>query len=133
LGGAHFLSVFSPEQLQALALVFLKVNDRGAAMALVFFGFYALLTGYLIIRSTFLPRILGVVSMIAGLGWLSFLYLPLGYCLFPYVAAFGLLGAVALIVWLLVVGVNEQRWREQAGAADKGVASRSAYDSHNER
>ena len=117
LGGAHFLSVFSPEQLQALALLFLKVNDRGAAIASVFFGFYALLTGYLIIRSTFLPRILGGVSMIAGLGWLSFLYLPLGYCLFPYIAAFGLLGAAALILWLLVFGVNEQRWKEQASAA----------------
>ena len=117
LGGAHYLSVFKLEQLQALALLFLKVNDRGAAIALVFFGFYALLTGYLIIRSTFLPRILGVVSMIAGLGWLSFLYLPLGYCLFPYIAAFGLLGAGALIVWLLVFAVNEPRWKEQASAA----------------
>jgi hypothetical protein len=114
LGGAHYLSVFSAEQLQALALLFLKVNDRGAGGALVFFGFYALLTGYLILRSTFLPRILGVVSVIAGLGWLSFLYLPLGYRLFPFVAAFGLLGAAALIVWLLVKGVDEQRWKEQA-------------------
>src|SRR5258708_907819 len=86
LGGAHYLSVFSAEQLQALALIFLKVNDRGAAMALVFFGFYALLTGYLIIRSTFLPRILGLVSLLGGLGWLSFLHLPLGYRLLPHVA-----------------------------------------------
>ena len=117
LGGAHYLSVFSAEQLQALALLFLKVNDRGAAMALVFFGFYALLTGYLIIRSTFLPRILGVLSVFGGSGWLTFLYLPLGYRLFPYVAAFGLLGAASLILWLLVFGVNEQRWKEQAGAA----------------
>ena len=114
LGGAHYLSVFNAEQLQALALLFLKVNDHGAAMSLVFFGFYALLTGYLIIRSSFLPRILGVVSVIAGLGWLSFLYLPLGYRLFPYIAAFGLLGAASLILWLLVMGVNEQRWKEQA-------------------
>ena len=68
LGGAHYLSVFSAEQLQALALLFLKVNDRGAAIALVFFGFYALLTGYLIIRSTFLPRILGVLSVVARFG-----------------------------------------------------------------
>lgn len=114
LGGAHYLSVFSVDQLQALALLFLKVNDRGAAIALVFFGFYATLTGYLILRSTFLPQILGVVSVIAGLGWLSFLYPPLGFRLFPYVAAFGLLGAAALVFWLLVFGVNEQRWKEQA-------------------
>src|SRR5712671_7996081 len=85
LGGAHYLSVFSQEQLQALALLFLKVNDHGAAIALVFFGFYAILTGYLIIKSTFLPRILGAWSVVAGLGWLTFLYQPLGYRLFPYI------------------------------------------------
>src|SRR5256884_877566 len=117
LGGAHYLSVFSAEQLQALALLFLKVNDHGAAIALVFFGSYALLTGYLIIRSTFLPRILGVLSVFGGLGWLTFLYQPLGYHLFPYIAALGLLGAASLILWLLVFGVNEQRWKEQASAA----------------
>ena len=119
LGGAHSLTAFSAEQLQALALLFLKVNDRGAAMALVFFGFYALLTGYLIVRSTFLPRILGVVSVLGGLGWLTFLYLPLGYRLFPYIAVVGLLGAASLLLWLLVFGVNEQRWKDQAGAAGR--------------
>jgi hypothetical protein len=117
LGGAHYLSVFSSEQLQALALLFLNVNDHGAATALVFFGFYALLTGYLTIRSTFLPWILGVLGIFGGLGWLTFLYQPLGYRLFPYAAALGLLGAVSLIYWLLAFGVNEQRWNEQASAA----------------
>jgi len=114
LGGAHYLNVFNAEQLQALALLFLRVNDHGAAIALVFFGFYALLTGYLIFRSTFLPRILGVLGMLGGLGWLTFLYPPLGYRLFLYVAVLGLLGAVAQILWLLVMGVNVAKWEEKA-------------------
>jgi hypothetical protein len=117
LGGAHYLSVFNVEQLQALALLLLQVNDQAAGIALVFFGFSTLLNGYLIVRSTFLPRFLGVMSAVAGVGWLTFLYPPLGYRLFPYVAAFGLLGSAALILWLFVFGVNEQRWKEQASSA----------------
>jgi hypothetical protein len=116
LGGSHYLSVFSTEQLQALALLFLKVNDQGAGIGLVFFGFYALLTGYLVIRSTFLPRILGVLGILGGVGWISFLYPPLGYRLFSVIGALGLLGAGAKILWLIVFGVNEQRWKEQASA-----------------
>ena len=121
LGGAHYLSVFNLEQLQALALLFLKVNDQGAGIALAFFGFYGLLKGYLIFRSTFLPRIFGVLSAVAGLAWLTFLSPTLGNLLFPYTAGFGLLAAAALILWLLVFGVDEQRWKEQAGRAAASI------------
>ena len=121
LGGGSSPSVFNAEQLRALALLMLKVNDQGAAIGLIFFGFYAVLKGYLIIKSTFLPRILGVLAVLAGLGMLTFLHLPLGYRLFTYTAPLGLLGAVSQILWLLVVGVNEQRWKEQAGAAAKSA------------
>jgi hypothetical protein len=117
LGGSPYLSVFNLEQRQALALLFLKLNDHGAAVALAFFGFYALLTGYLIFKSTFLPRVLGVLSECAGLGWLAFLSPTLGYRLFPFLAAFGLVGAAALILWLLVFGVDEERWKAQSRVA----------------
>jgi hypothetical protein len=116
LGGAHYLSVFDTRQLQALALLFLRVNYQAETIAMVFFGFYALLKGYLVFRSTFLPRILGVLSAIGGLGWLTYLYEPIASRLLPYILAAGLVGAASNIIWLLVFGVNEQRWKEQAHA-----------------
>ncbi len=82
---------------------------------LVFFGFYCLLIGYLIFRSTFLPRILGALMALAGLGWLTFLSAPLANYLSPYIFVPGLLGEGALTLWLLAMGVNVQRWKEQAG------------------
>jgi len=88
---------------------------------LVFFGFYCLLIGYLIFRSTFLPRVLGVLMMFAGLGWLTFLSPPLAKYLTPYIFIPGLLGEGALTLWLLVMSVNEQRWKEQAGAAGASI------------
>jgi len=56
-----------------------------------------------------------VLGMVAGVGWLTFLYPPLGYRAFPFIALLGLLGAALTIFWLLVYGVNEERWKEQAG------------------
>jgi len=85
---------------------------------LVFFGFYCLLIGYLIFRSTFLPRILGALMVFAGLGWLTFLSPPLAKSLSPYVMMPGILGEGALTAWLLVVGVNADRWKEQASARE---------------
>jgi hypothetical protein len=84
--------------------------------SLVFFGPYCLLLGYLISRSTFLPRILGVLLMLAGLGWLIFLS-PLANHLSTYLQVLGFLAELSLCLWLLVMGVNVQRWKEQAGAA----------------
>ncbi len=111
-------SAFTPEQLQALALLFLKLNQYAFNIDLVFFGIWCVLTGYLIFRSTFLPRILGVLLTISGLGYVLYLYPPLAYYLFvPYIAAAAALGEIPLELWLIVMGVNVQRWKEQAIAA----------------
>jgi hypothetical protein len=82
--------------------------------SLVFFGFYCLLIGYLIIKSTFLPRLLGAGMAIGGLGWLTFLSAPLASSLSPWNLAPGMIGEGLLTLWLVVFGVNVQRWKEQA-------------------
>ncbi|MEO8577589.1 MAG: DUF4386 domain-containing protein [Gemmatimonadales bacterium] len=114
LEGKHYLSTFSAEQLQSLALLFYNINEMGAAIAVVFFGLSTVITGWLIIRSTYLPRFLGWFAVVGGIGWLAFLWPPLGYRLNLYTAGIGLLGALATIVWMIAFGVNEARWDEQA-------------------
>jgi hypothetical protein len=125
-----FYSLFRPvdRNISALAAIFSLI---GCALSifdlfhlgslrlhpLVFFGCYCLLIGYLILRSTFLPRVLGVLMAFGGLGWLTFVSPALSSYLSPYNMAPGVLGESALTVWLLAMGVNAQRWYEQAHAA----------------
>jgi Domain of unknown function (DUF4386) len=118
LGDARYLRVFTVEQLQALALVFLRL--RAAAyhnIGLVFFGLYLLLAGILILRSVFLPRILGVLMILAGLSYVLFLSPPLAKSLQPYILVFPGVGQISLTLWLVVMGVNTERWKEQASSA----------------
>jgi hypothetical protein len=119
LGGSQYLSVFKVEQLRTLSLMFLELNTEVAGICLVFFGCYCLLIGYLIFRSAFLPRFLGVLMAFAGLGWLSFLSPPFANYLSPYILVLGFLAELSLCLWLLVMGVNVQRWKEQASAAGR--------------
>jgi hypothetical protein len=117
LGGGPYLSVFKPDQLQALAYMSLKLYTPAYKIGLIFFGLYNLLNGCLILKSTFLPRFLGVFIVIAGLPFLVFL-LPVGNTLSPFAVAPAALGEGLLLVWLLVKGVNAQKWMEQAIQAD---------------
>jgi hypothetical protein len=117
LGGGQYLNVFKVEQLRALALLFLELNTQAGNICVVFFGVYCLLIGYLIFRSAFLPRILGALMALAGLGWLTFLSPPFANRLSPYNLVLGFLAELSLMLWLLVRGVNIQRWKEQASAA----------------
>jgi len=88
--------------------------------SLLFFGPYCLLIGYLIFRSTFLPRTLGLLMAVAGVGWLLFLS-PLANYLSTYLKVLGFLAELSLCLWLLVKGVNVQRWTEQASAEGTSI------------
>ncbi len=113
LSGPPALDAFSADQLRALAMLLLKINDRGAAMALAFFGVSGVLNAYLVYRSTFLPRALGILGMLASAGWLRFFFPPLRYPSFTVIAGFALLAAAVQIFWLCVYGVDAERWKER--------------------
>lgn len=120
LGGQHALTAFTPDQVHALAVAAFQLHNAIYYIALVFFGGYDLLIGYLTFRSTFLPRLIGVLMLITGLAWLTFLLPPLAVQLSPVNMVAGAIGEVAMILWLLVMGVNAQRWQERVSAAGIG-------------
>jgi hypothetical protein len=62
---------------------------------------------------------LGVLMGFAGFGWATYLSPPLAHHLSPYNLALGILGQESLMLWLLVMGVNEQRWKEQASPLEQ--------------
>ena len=121
LSGASYLSAFTLTQLQAAAYFSLQLFAGGFAISLVFFGFDCFAMAYLIVKSRFFPRIIGVALAIEGVGYLVnsfalFLAPVLQARIFPFFAATAL-AEVSLALWLLVMGVNEPQWREQARAA----------------
>jgi hypothetical protein len=112
LTGEGAFSAFTAEQLQALALLLLRLNGLCFNAYLVFFGVWCGLVGYLIFRSTFLPRVIGLLMMVAGLGYLSLLWPPLAAHLYPFNVLLAAPGEVSLLLWLLVRGVNAPAWKE---------------------
>jgi hypothetical protein len=79
---------------------------------LAFFGVYCLLIGYLVFRSGFLPRVLGVLMAFGGLGWLTFAFPAFSARLVPFNMLPGVLAETTLTLWLLAFGVNTVRWHE---------------------
>jgi len=109
---SYFGAAVSPGRAHSAAAF-----DIGYGIAMVPFGVHCLLIGYLIFESIFLPRILGVLMALAGLGYLTFLWPWLGsHLFFPYILIPGILGEGSLTLWLLVMGVNVQRWQSKSWA-----------------
>jgi hypothetical protein len=119
LKGVPYLAPFDTAQLQTMAYLSIKLHALGYNIALVFFGFYEVLLGYLIFRSTFMPRLLGVLVGIAGLAFLAgsltaFLWPARPGSLTNYELAVDGVGELSLMLWLLVMGVNARKWEEKA-------------------
>lgn len=116
VSGAGYLTVFAPEQLHALVLLFLNAHEQVVLIWGVAFGLHLLVLGYLVYQSGYLPKIVGGLLVIAGLCYFtqSFgnLLLPQSKALF---ASIGLLSTleIALPLWLLIKGVNIEQWQKR--------------------
>jgi len=111
LGGAGYLNVFQTDQLQALAMLFLNLYKNGFMIAQFFYGAWLFPLGYLVFKSGFLPKLLGIVLMIECFGWLLY---PFQFFLFPsftvityFSFVIGFIGEFSLTLWLLIKGVKE--------------------------
>lgn len=120
LKGASYLNAFERDQIEALALLSLRMHSLGYTIALVFFGFYCVLIGFLAYRSAFLPRTVGVLMALGGFSFLtsSFLVvlLPAVAARFPYIGMLGGIGELSLCLWLIVMGVQNDGATEAATA-----------------
>jgi hypothetical protein len=103
----------------ALTLELLQVLPHGVNIGLGFHGFYWIVISYLILKSTFLPRILSALTAIAGLCWLTFLSPPLANYLSPYSLASALLVEGSVFMWFLVMGLNVPKWEEKTSRLAK--------------
>ena len=115
---ASYLTVFSPEQLQALSSLAIKAHGYGFGIGLIFFGVACLVRGYLIFKSAYLPKFLGVLMAVAGLSYLvnSFALLlapPFAAAIFPGVLIPALIAELSLTFWLIFKGVDVAQWRRQ--------------------
>lgn len=120
LGSAAALKAFTPEQISVLISLAIKSHNSGFNLALLFTGCTFLFHGYLIYKSGYLPKALGVLIQIAGLGYLTnclalILVPAISSQVFLVVIPPVLIGEVSLSLWLLLKGVNIRKWRERAG------------------
>lgn len=113
LGGADYLKAYPTDQLQALAYLLLRLHDQGLLIAHIFFGLWLLPMGYLVFKSGFIPRIVGVLLVIAGVGYVVQSFAAfLGYNV--NIILFTGLGELVFLLWLLIKGVNIEQWKKRA-------------------
>jgi len=111
------VSAFTSQQLQTIVYKFSQLQEIGFNLAIVFFGFYCISAGYLVFKSTFLPKIIGVMMTIGGLCYLvnsfaSFIAPQFAASLFPFIQIPSGLAELNFCLWLLTIGVNTLKWKQ---------------------
>ena len=112
----------SVDEQQGLAMVLLKLNSAAFQLDLVFFGVWCVLTGYLFWRSTFFPRVIGLLLIADGIGWTLYIWPPLATSLFAVIALASACAELPLQFWLIAFGFDNRRYAEQTGASRTGTA-----------
>ncbi len=115
LSDADYLTVFEKDQLHAQVMLFLDLHTAGFSIASIFWGLWLLPFGYLVYRSGFLPRIIGILLIIGCFGYLIDFFT---FFLFPNfdvtVSDFTGIGEILIALWLLIKGVNVEQWEKRA-------------------
>ncbi len=124
LGGAEYLKTFSPDQLDTLALLFLKIYGIGGMLSTLFYGARSLVFGYLIFESGYLPKVLGAVVAVSGASFvLGNLAFAVGYSSWKVFELPVFPALIALTGWFLVKGVDMAKWDSRARALDRSATS----------
>jgi Domain of unknown function (DUF4386) len=115
---SDYLTAFTPVQLQSLASLFLDIYQHGFSIAHIFWGLWLFPMGYLVFKSGFLPKVIGILLIIAGLGYLvDFTLFFLAPDVTLKASYFTFVGEVALLFWLLVKGINVEKWQKHTLAS----------------
>jgi len=113
MNASGYLKVFQVDQLQALAMFFLNLREKGFLISQLFYGAWLFPLGYLVFKSGFLPKILGIVLMVHCFTWVSTFFQSLlfpGFVAITYVSwPLGFIAEVGLTLWLLIMGAKEQK------------------------
>lgn len=118
LSDADYLKALEPHQLHALSYTFIKSDAYGFGFGLLFFGFSCLIIGYLIIKSGYFPKIIGVLMQIGGLCYITnsfamILAPKFADMLFPAILIPVFIAEMSLCLWLILKGVNIIKWEKQ--------------------
>ena len=118
LDGSGTAGGFAPDAAHALAYLYVDLHAHGYDLGLLLFGIHCIVLGYLIYRSSFLPRVLGILAVAGGVTYLvgSYIRFLLPHYVGTFMPMYGLalVAEVSLCLWLLIRGVNAARWHQRA-------------------